>query len=63
MDDRRTFKAGCTITNIRKGVGKREKVVYADLVAVSYTHLGKRSPPHWRRTGYRDRCSERRLAR
>ena len=32
VDDRRTFKAGCTITNIRKGVGKREKVVYADLV-------------------------------
>jgi len=32
VDDRRTFKAGCTITNIRKGVGKRQKVVYADLV-------------------------------
>ena len=30
--DARTFKAGCTITNIRNGKGRRQNIVYADLV-------------------------------
>ena len=30
--DARTFKAGCTITHIRNGKGRRQNIVYADLV-------------------------------